>query len=276
MRDLVRFLFRQRNNLLFLLLMAFSLFLVVNGNMHQRARYITSSNATIGQIHAWRQEVSDYASLGRVNQQLATAMARMRTEQYREPLAHRPDTAAMDTTGEVHFRFITAKVINSTTHKERNYITLDRGASAGIERDMGVVGMNGIVGIVRDVSPRFALVTSILSDEYRVAIQLKHTGHFGLLHWNTSDPYTVSMDDVAQHVPVQVGDTVVTRGNDGIFPPGFMVGTVEHVAVDPEGTFLDIRVHLGEDLTRTAWVHVVADLFKAERDSLEAQVEAME
>ena len=42
------------------------------------------------------------------------------------------------------------------------------------------------------------------------------------------------MSDVAKHVPVEIGDTVVTRGSDKIFPIGIMVGVVSKVENDPQ------------------------------------------
>lgn len=272
MRDLFRFLFRQRNNLLFLALMALSFILLVNGNMHQRAQAISSSNAVIGRIYALRHEVTEFADLREVNRQLATALAAERNRQFSRPVLADSAHLANDSIRHQAYRFISAQVINSTVHKERNYITLGSGSLAGIHPDMGVIGMGGLVGIVRDVSPHYALVTSVLGNEFRTSVQLKRTGHFGLLAWDTGDPATASMTDVANHVPVSVGDTVVTRGNDGIFPPGILVGTVTAVRDDPSSNFHDIKVHLGEDLTRTAYVHVVTDLFKAERDTLQAKV----
>lgn len=268
MRDLFRFLFRQRNNLLFLALMAVSVSLLINGNMHQRAQAISSSNAVIGQIYAWRNQVTEFTDLRAVNRQLAQELAAERGRSHALP-AHGPGSTGTDSVRM--YSFITAQVVNSTTHKERNYITLGSGSLDGIAPDMGVIGMNGLVGIVRDVSPRFALVTSVLGNEFRTSVQLKRTGHFGLLAWDTGDPRTASLVDMASHVPVQPGDTVVTRGNDGVFPPGVAVGTVLEVANDPGSNFHAIHVLLSEDLTRTAYVHVVADLFKAERDSLQAQ-----
>lgn len=271
MRDLFRFLFRQRNNLLFLALMGISISLLINGNMHQRAQAISSSNAVVGQIYTWRNEITEFADLRAVNQQLAQALAAERNKAH-DVLTH-PDSARMvnDSARAQHFTFITAQVINSTTQKERNYITLGSGSLAGIRPDMGVIGMTGLVGIVRDVSPHFALVTSVLGNEFRTSVQLKNTGHFGLLTWDTDDPSTASLTDVANHVPLAPGDTVVTRGGDGIFPPGIMVGTVMEVLDDPGSNFHNIKLHLSEDLTRTAYVHVVTDMLKAERDTLEAK-----
>jgi rod shape-determining protein MreC len=271
MRDLFRFLFRQRNNLLFLALMGISISLLVNGNMHQRAQAISSSNAVIGTIYSWRHDITEFTDLRAVNVQLAQALAAERASAHAAAPPKDSITVVNDSARAQHFSFITAQVINSTAHKERNYLTLDHGLNDGLRPDMGVIGINGLVGIVRDVSPHFALVTSILGNEYRTSVELTRTGHYGLLKWDTGDPATASMVDVAKYVPVQPGDLVATRGGDGVFPAGIPVGKVVAVNDDPGSNFHGITIRLSEDLTRSAFVHVVVDLMKAERDSLEAK-----
>jgi rod shape-determining protein MreC len=271
MRDLFRFLIRQSDLLLFLLLLGCALSLLVNGNMHHRAQVISSSNATVGQLYAWRSEVTGFTDLRQVNRDLAIELANERERNDRRSAP--PDSAAarQDSTPVQHFTYITAQTVNSTVHKERNYITLGSGSLDGIHRDMGVIGVHGIVGIVRESSPHFALITSILGNELTPSVELRHSGHFGLLKWDTHDPATASLTDVANHVPVHPGDTVVTRGNDGVFPRGVPVGTVLKVEEDPGSNFHKITVLLGEDLARTAYVHVVKDLLKTERDTLQAK-----
>ncbi len=271
MRELFRFLIRQSNLLLFLLLMGISLSLLVNGSMHHRAQAISSSNAMVGQLYAWRNEVTGFTDLRRVNRELAVALAVEREKKYAEPLRADSGVVQIDSAGRESFTYITAQVVNSTVQKERNYITLGSGSLDGIRRDMGVIGVNGLVGVVRETSPHFALVTSILGNELAPSVELKRTGHFGLLKWDTSDPATASLTDVANHVQVAPGDTVVTRGDDGVFPRGVPVGTVLSVEEDPGSNFHKITVKLGEDLARTAYVHVVSDLMKTERDTLEAK-----
>jgi rod shape-determining protein MreC len=271
MRELFRFLIRQSNLLLFLLLMGISLSLLVNGSMHHRAQAISSSNAMVGQLYAWRNEVTGFTDLRRVNRELAVALAVEREKKYAEPLRADSGVVQIDSAGRESFTYITAQVVNSTVQKERNYITLGSGSLDGIRRDMGVIGVKGLVGVVRETSPHFALVTSILGNELAPSVELKRTGHFGLLKWDTSDPATASLTDVANHVQVAPGDTVVTRGDDGVFPRGVPVGTVLSVEEDPGSNFHKITVKLGEDLARTAYVHVVSDLMKTERDTLEAK-----
>jgi rod shape-determining protein MreC len=271
MRDLLRFLYRQRNNLLFALLMAISLSLVVKGNMHQRAQAISSSRATIGRIYGIRSGITEFAGLRQVNEDLNRALAEERAKAYSASSSTDSGGVVVDTVRALRYAFIPARVVNSTTHKERNYITLDRGGRDGVRPDMGVVGTLGIVGVVRDTSAHFALVTSVLNPHHAASAQLKGSQHFGQLKWDTGDPRTVALIDIDKHVIVREGDTVVTRGSEGVYPPGFPIGVIERVENDPSIPFHVITVRLSEDLTRSAQVQVVNDLMRAERDTLQAK-----
>ena len=48
---------------------------------------------------------------------------------------------------EMEYQFISAKVINSSTNKLQNYITLNKGALDGVKVDMGVISDEGVVGM---------------------------------------------------------------------------------------------------------------------------------
>ncbi|MBK8531452.1 MAG: rod shape-determining protein MreC [Flavobacteriales bacterium] len=134
---------------------------------------------------------------------------------------------------------------------------------------MGVIGTEGIVGVVSDVNDGFASVISVLSPDIKTSVQLRRTGHFGLLYWDTNDPRTASVIDIAKHARVAVGDTVETRGGDGIFPAGIPVGLVEEVVDAPGSNYHGITIRLTEDMTRSGFVYVVEDLRRAERDTLQ-------
>jgi rod shape-determining protein MreC len=174
-----------------------------------------------------------------------------------------------DTIRLQQYTVIPAKVVNSTWHKPKNYLTLDKGSKAGLHGDMGVIGTEGIVGVVSDVNDGFASVISVLSPDIKTSVQVRRTGHFGLLYWDTNDPRTASVIDIAKHARVAVGDTVETRGGDGIFPAGIPVGLVEEVVDAPGSNYHGITIRLTEDMTRSGFVYVVEDLRRAERDTLQ-------
>lgn len=270
MRDLFRFLHRIRSTLMFLGWLILSMVLLYNGNQHHRAQAISSSNSVVGTIFSWRKEITDYANLKEVNRRLAEENADYRN---RHISAYTPVEGVFariqDTIRRQEYRVITAKVVNSTWHKPKNYLTLDKGTKAGLHGAMGVIGPSGIVGVVRDASPNFTSVISVLSPEIKYSVQLRRTGHYGLLYWDTNDPLTSSLTDIAKHARITVGDTVETRGGDGVFPAGVMVGVVESVEDQPGSNYHDIIVKLSEDMTRSGFVYVVEDLQRIERDTLQ-------
>ena len=270
MRDLFRFLYRIRNTLLFLGLMIVAMTLLYDGNVHHRARAISSSNAIAGTLFTWRKEVTDYANLKEVNERLAKENASFRNRSS-SSYASVEDlfVRIQDTIRRQQYSYLPAKVVNSTWHKPKNFITLDKGTSSGLHDDMGVIGPDGIIGVLREARPHFSSVISVLSPDIRTSVQMRRTGHFGLLYWDTNDPRTASVIDIAKHARVNVGDTVETRGGDGIFPAGVPVGIVEEVTAEPGSNYHSIIIRLTEDMMRGGYVYVVRDLQRTERDSLE-------
>src|SRR5690606_39472134 len=84
-----------------------SVSLLINGNMHQRAQAISSSNAVIGQIYAWRNEVNEFTDLRAVNRQLAMALAAERNRRHTLP---QQDTVQTIADRARRYSFITAQV----------------------------------------------------------------------------------------------------------------------------------------------------------------------
>lgn len=274
MRDLFRFLHRIRSTLMFMGLLLVSMMLLYSGNDHHKSQAISSSNAVVGTIFTWRKEVTDYASLKEINRKLAEENALWRN---RHISTYSPVEGMFvriqDTIRQQQYRVITAKVVNSTWHKPKNFLTLDKGTKAGLHSDMGVIGTNGIVGVVSEASSGFASVISVLSPDIKTSVQMRRTLHFGLLYWDTNDPLTSSVIDIAKHARIAIGDTVETRGGDGIFPTGIPVGVVETVEDQPGSNYHAITIRLSEDMTRSGFVYVVEDLHKVERDTLQLENE---
>jgi rod shape-determining protein MreC len=55
-----------------------------------------------------------------------------------------------------------AKVIGNSVDAQNNYLTLHRGYNQGVEVNMAVVGPEGVIGKVINVSPNMSVVMSLL------------------------------------------------------------------------------------------------------------------
>jgi rod shape-determining protein MreC len=112
-----------------------------------------------------------------------------------------------------------------------NTIIIDRGSSSGVELNMPVVTGGGIVGRVVALSPVTAqvmLVTDEKAAAGAVVGQLGESGALGSIR-GKGETGLVEMRYVSGLQKVEVGDYVLTTGQDGIYPPGLNVGEVVDV-----------------------------------------------
>jgi rod shape-determining protein MreC len=127
--------------------------------------------------------------------------------------------------------YVSARVIARDASIWFNSITINRGSSSGIALNMPVVTGSGIVGRVVALSPWTAQVM-LLTDEKSAAGavvgQLGESGALGSIR-GKGDSGLVEMRYVSGLQKVEVGDFILTTGQDGIYPPGLNVGEVVEV-----------------------------------------------
>jgi rod shape-determining protein MreC len=164
-------------------------------------------------------------------------------------------------------------VLNNSIFRQHNYITLDKGRSAGVKPEMGVISSEGIVGVVRGVSENFSSVISLLNSELSVSAKLKNSGYYGSFNWTGRDYRYGKLQDIPLHVDVSIGDTVITSGYSAIFPEGILVGFVEEYQ-EKGGRFLELTVELSTDFKKLNNVYIVKNLLKEEQKELENEFTA--
>jgi rod shape-determining protein MreC len=171
------------------------------------------------------------------------------------------------------FRYVAAEVINNSISSTSNWITINRGQNQGIRPNMGVVSRDGLVGIVRYVSPDFSIIMSLLHRQTKISATLKRQGYFGSLVWDAGNSQEMTLTDIPKHVQVKTGDTVMTSGYSSIFPKGIIIGTVAKDSIPSGSNFFSIQVKLSNDMAKTDYVRVIENLFSAQLDTLQLKVQ---
>ena len=144
---------------------------------------------------------------------------------------------------------------------------------------MAVVSPVGVVGIVRHVGLNYSLVMSMLHRQTKISVALPNQKNaFGSLIWEGGNPNEMTLRYIPQHFVVKDNEDVVTSGYSLMFPQGHPVGKViGSPKPDPENPyFLEITVHLNQDMATVRDVAVVRNLFKTELDSLELKINTNE
>jgi rod shape-determining protein MreC len=271
MRRLFIFLYQQRAFIIFVILEVVCVLLIARNNQYQGARFFNSSNELVAGVMSSSRSVNEYFSLGMVNDELARENAALRKEiqQITQSIYPLDKTRLGDLNYLNQYTYIPAKVINNSTRRFTNYITIDRGAQDGIETDMAVVNSYGVVGKVKTVSQRFSVIFSVLHTDMRISSKLKRTGDLCTSQWDGTDPYTGQVSYLPRHVEPQEGDTIVTSGYNAIFPEDIPIGVIKEVSLSENSPYYDIDMELSADLNGLSYVYLIKNDLRIEKDSIE-------
>lgn len=270
MRNLINFIWRYNFTLFFLLLELFAFFLIIQNNRFHQANFFSWTNSVSGAFYSVVTDISDYLELKRVNEDLSIENAKLKSLSTNSFIKLRgPHVYIEDSVYYQQYKYLSAKVVNNTIYKRNNYITLNQGSEQGVKPEMGVIHPSGVVGIVKDVSPHFCSVISILNKQTKLSVKFKRNNFFGILTWNGNDPSFAAINNIPNHVEIGIGDTLVSFGSSAIFPEGILVGTIDTFEKVQGDDFYDIRLKLSTQFGNLSYVYIIKNLLKKEQLELE-------
>ena len=269
MQQIINFIIRYKNFLLYIFLMIVSLGFTIQSHSYHQSRFFNSSNWLTGTILEASNGVTKYFGLNAENQKLMEENQRLRDLLFNGDTG---DSIVLDSV-ERTYTITTGRVIKNSYANPRNYITIDKGEKDSVRPDMGVITSKGILGIVENTSNSFATVQSILNEKSNINAKIKNTDHFGSLIWDMKRYDVVQLVDIPRLVPLTVGDTIVTGGMSSIFPEGIPIGTIRKFDLNTSKSFYRIDVALFNDMTDIRNVYVVNNEFREEVEALEQKTE---
>jgi rod shape-determining protein MreC len=136
---------------------------------------------------------------------------------------------------------LAAEVIGGNPNPGVRTITIDRGTADGVTADMGVIAPAGLVGRVIGPVVRHAARVQLIIDRNAAAGAIAERSRAGGMILGSDDDPPLRMDLVPNLADIKEGDRIVSSGVDGIYPKGFMIGTVETVE-RRGGLYLSIAV----------------------------------
>jgi len=277
MQRLFYFIYKYRAFFTFLVLELICVWLIVENNNYQGARFYNSSNTVVASLNNFSQSIRDYFLLRDQNAVLAeeVALLRKQLEVNNQRLQVYDSVTVKDSLLISRFDFVSAKVVNNQVDRVKNFITINKGENAGLKPGMAVISSAGAVGKIKAVSKHYSVVTSLLNIDVMVSGLLKRTGHFGSVKWDGRDPDRIDLMYIPRHVKPVKGDTIVTSGYSAIFPEGIAIGTVDEVILQDAELFYTLKIKLAQDFRKLSYVSVIRSNLRHELDSLEQQIPDM-
>ncbi len=127
---------------------------------------------------------------------------------------------------------------------------IDKGYEDGISENMNVMAGSGLVGIVVDVGPNWAKVTSIISDNINVSGKVLSTSDDLIVSGNLElmkEGVISFIQLIDEENKVVEGDKIVTSSISDKYLPGILIGYISSISED------------SNNLTKSGWLTPAVD-----------------
>jgi len=142
-----------------------------------------------------------------------------------------------------------APILNVDLDPTRQRLVLNIGQRAGVQPGQSVIDAGGLLGQVTAVTPGTATVLLVTDLDHAVPVVVTRSG-VRLVAYGTGRGDRLELRNIALSSDVQIGDTLITSGMGGRFPPGFPVGTVTALHPDDTQAFLIAELKPAAQLDR--------------------------
>lgn len=261
MQNLIKLFQRYLSLIVFIVLqISCFIFIITGNNKFHKASFANSSNAVVGSMFEWTNSVTEYFSLREQNTVLLEENAKLLEQLIAlKSITIQDSTITVnDTTTRVHYVLLPSQIVNSTINLRKNYLTLTIGDNLGIKPDMAVIGSKGVIGYTIATSSSYSVVMPVINENFKLSVTHVKSNSFGLVNWFPEDGYqNATIIDIPISIPVSIGDTIVSRGADAMFPKDILLGIVTSVDNEKGQSFQIVKVKLAEDFSNINKVKVI-------------------
>ena len=224
MQQIIDFIIRKKDVVVYFILLLFSLSLIFNSNYFHRSKVIILLNNISSFSSENFDDINEYFELKDINLDLTKENLFLKNQ-----LEKVKQYSNLDSLKNTNFTFRNAKVISNNLSSFKNHLIINKGVRHGLKNEMGVINSTGIVGIINRTSKNYSSVMSVLNIDTKINAKVKRTSHFGTLEWNGRRTSYLVLNDIPETANIKVGDSIITGGMSLIFPEGINIGVVSEI-----------------------------------------------
>ena len=279
MRQIIDFIIRKKDVVVYLILLIFSLTLVFNSNYFHKSKVLIFSNSIANYSTENFNYLNEYFELKKINSNLLEENLFLKNQ-----LEKINKNISLDSLTNINFSYKNAKVISNNLSSFKNRLVINKGIKDGLKTEMGVINSDGIIGIVNYTSKNYSSIMSILNIETKINAKIKKTSHFGTLEWDGLSTKYLKLNDIPETANIKIGDSIVTGGMSLIFPEGIKIGVVSKISkhenqvtsysvrsgnndafkYESRENYLNIKVKLNTDMSNLNNVYIIESLNREE------------
>jgi rod shape-determining protein MreC len=285
MQQLIDFILRKKDVVVYFILLFLSLSFIFNSNYFHKSKVILFSNSITNYTNEVFENIDWYFELKKINSSLVEENLILKNQ-----LEKFIEKKSIDSLKNVAFQYQNAKVISNNLSSFKNNLIINKGTKHGLKNEMGVISSTGIVGIIDRTSKNYSSVMSVLNTESKINAKVKRTSHFGTLEWNGLSNRDLLLNDIPETADIKIGDSIITGGMSLIFPEGINIGVISEIMkqekfndtimkfninnqvkianIEFRENYLNIEVKLHTDMNNLNNVYVIESLNKNEFENI--------
>lgn len=146
---------------------------------------------------------------------------------------------------------------------------IDKGSNDGLSVYDPVVTAEGLVGIISEISETYATVETLCSPNLSVSVVASGTNESGIVEGDVTltASYQCRMIYLDKDTTLKKGDLLVTSNSVGIFPQGYLIGSVESIELMESGLSYSAVIEPAVDFENLTSVIVVTNFAGKEQQN---------
>lgn len=221
-------------------------------------------------VSSWTQARYDrafrYEELAAENEALRRRVAELERDAIAGQDAQRENERMKDLLGLAEARpelqYRDAAVVRRASSNWTSDLTIDRGASGGVENGDCVIDQNGyLIGVVTEAGVNSSRVTTILDPRLELGGRVARTDEDAILEgdFTLMQEGLLRLSFVSEEAKLVTGDQVTTSGLGGVYPRGLVAGAVRSIIVEEDGVSRYAQVEPAADIAGVQYVYVIVD-----------------
>ncbi len=234
----------------------FSFVSTVSKGLHHAGEGIVNAVGAVSELAKLRRDYNELVVKLENYEQMRRSNAEIRKENERLK-------ELLDFSTSLEEKNYPAQIIARDTDNLYAFLTIDKGRSHGIKKNMPVIayqnGTSGVVGKITQVGQFTSIVMPVYNMNCSVSARIQNTRDLALVSGNGRDDRPLSMKYVRKRVldDLHYGDIIVTSGENHNYMRDIPIGTISKITVLDYNSSLDIELAPIIDFSRLENVVVV-------------------
>lgn len=165
-------------------------------------------------------------------------------------------------------------VISRNVNDPYGTFVIDRGSNDGISLYDPVVTPEGLVGVITEVANTYSTVRTIFSQELSVGVMCVESRDTGIVEGSLAyaEKGQCKMIYIDKENKIKPGDLIITSGNSGQFPQGYIIGNVKETGIEESGLTAYAVIEPAVNPKEVTSVMVIIDFNEKKKEITEGDI----